>query len=624
VKTISIKKRLALGTVVAVAAGLLTTVSATTANAALSVNLLSYTGGAVTAQDNLSSGAPAKGVASSGLVESTFVAQTSTNGAATGVMLASGRLSLTIVGPTTVSATDVRDTIVVTGGAILDSSGGGTNGAVVAINTDGTRADLVTTATSSAGDTYSFLIAPTVAAGGTITIQRFTGITLGAAAAFSTAGALNFNGAISVVAAATTGVSTAKSWAYLLAPNTAATFPSAGDQATPTGTTWVSTGWNGTTTSPATWDQVKGFIVPNGNVAGIQFAIHDAYGNAAAAANGFLSITSDNCYVALGSNYSTSKSYYSSSDSGDAATAARVVSVINATANTATTCATTISFNGSVIATKSIKFLGDIASVTAVTAGTASTTDSLNVGSKLLSVTYKDAAGNVVPGSDAAVDSGSNAYVTTIRTTTNYKNSDYARWAAGKSGLYDWACGGVAGSASFVLKTTNAAGATIKSAPVTLKCSAAPYTYAIKMDKDTYATGDIATVTITFKSSDGSVPNDVTVFGPTANSVSSGAFATSNSGYVTAPSGTADTSTDGVLTYKMVIGQTAGSFPVVVSVPSLNANGVATDQTATIKVTAAAAAANPDITALVNVVGTLLTSFTKQISALIKALSKKK
>ena len=172
-------------------------------------------------------------------------------------------------------------------------------------------------------------------------------------------------------------------------------------------------------------------------------------------------------------------------------------------------------------------------------------------------------------------------------------------------------CGGQPGSASLVLKVTNAAYATIKSAPVTLACGAAADSYTIATDKSSYAAGEIATVTVTFKDAAGGVSNDVTAFTP-ANTVASGAF----TGLVTAPA-LADTSTSGVLTYKAIVGQVAGSFPVVVSIPSVNlAHGK--DQTAMITVTSQATDA---VSQLVKVVGTLLTSFTKQIAALIKALA---
>ena len=83
------------------------------------------------------------------------------------------------------------------------------------------------------------------------------------------------------------------------------------------------------------------------------------------------------------------------------------------------------------------------------------------------------------------------------------------------------------------------------------------------------------------------------------------------------PAASKNTSTNGVLTYKLIVGQTAGSFPVVVDVPAVDAaHGKA--QTAQITVTSQA---TDSVSQLVKVVGTLLTSFTKQIAALIKALA---
>ena len=611
-KTISIKKRLAAVTVLALAAGVMSSVAANATTGVYPVlSYNSYPDITYLAPDGTGAASLA---ASAGTISSAFTPQSST-AAAAGVMLASGRLAITVVAPastatgtTTVPAV-VRDTLVVTGGQIINSAGGsgtlvsGTYGAgtITSVSTDGTKIDLATNAVSATdvpGDTISLLIAPTVAAGGSITIQRFAAVS----SQFGGSSVQSFIGNISVAATGATGaVSTSKSWAYLNAPSAS---PAVG--------------------AAITYDDATGFTVQNGYLGNIQFAIHDAYKNAVySGATGALQVSSDNCVVAIGSNYSTKKSIYVA-DAGDAAGQFRYISVAPAVANTATTCATTISFDGTVIATKTIKFLGDIATMTVAAGGvqaasdtsstyTNATTYSPNGGAGLLSVTYKDAAGNVVPGPVAAVDSGSNAYVTTLAIGGwIHDNTDVARAIAGKSAAGSWICGGSAGSASLVLKVTNAAYATIKSAPVTLACGNAADSYTIATDKATYATGAIATVSITFKDANGAVPNDVTAYA--GNTVASGAWATN--GYVVLPAGT-DTSTSGVLTYKMVVGQTAGSFPVVVDVPAVDAaHGKA--QTAQITVTSQATDA---VSQLVKVVGTLLTSFTKQIAALIKALA---
>jgi len=597
VKTISIKKRLALGTVVAVAAGLLTTVSATTANAAGTGTLWSYTGTSIKWFSNDANGVASVAandvVGSTGVISGAFTAETSSV-AGSGALLASGRLGLSVITP----AALVRDTIVITGGQVIGSANG--SHGTLTVSTDGTKVDVLADATGG-GTSNGLLIAPTVAAGGTITIQRYAGV----ASQYAGSATRTFNAAVSVVAASVAGtISTAKSYAYLDA------YPTPASNA---------------------YDEASGFTIPNGGTQTIRFGAFDAF--SVGATGGYLTYSSDNCYVGL-TSYSTSKSGIDTSVAPTSSYGAGTLYVSQAVANTATTCAVTISYAGTVIGTKTIKFLGDIATITATAAGIAglSAADAAtNKAAPVLSVIAKDAAGNVVPFlASPTIDSGANAYVTGgldykpngSKPVGYYTGTNLVAALSGGGYAGSWLCGGStvgAGSASLVFKTTNAAGATIKSAPMTAACGASPYTYTFKMDKDSYSTGEIATITITFKDSKGGVPNDVYAFGAVdKNVVTSGAFAS----LVTAPAVT-DTSTNGVLTYKAIIGQTAGTFPVVVSVPDVNAAG-GTDQTATIKVTAAAAAANPDITALVNVVGTLLTSFTKQISALIKALSKKK
>jgi len=576
VKTISIKKRIALGTVVAVAAGLLTTVAASTANAAAAT----WSDGSsqlVQWLSNDASGAPSLGNSSVGIVGTAFTAQTGT-AAASGVMLASGRLAINVQ----IANGVARDTYVVTGGQIINSAAvqPGTSGTVATtVNTDGTKLD-VNESVLGVGTLggAQLIIAPTVAAGGTITIVRYTGVSTQYGANASP----TFKASVSVAAASAAGtVSTAKSYAYIDA------YPTAGTNA---------------------YDEPTGFTIPNGKTQTIRFGVYDAYG--VGATGNYLTYSSDNCNVGL-SSYTTSKSGIDTATASTSPYGAGTLYVSQAVANTATTCVVTISYGSTVIGTKTIKFLGDIASITATAGGVENQGGTGNVAAGLLSITYKDAAGNVVPGSNPSVDSGANAYVTSLDAYT-YDLTNVPRAVAGKGAVGAWVCGGSTGSASFVFKTTNAAGATIKSAPVTLACGATADTYTMATDKTSYATGDIATITITFKDAKGGVPNDVSVFSP-VNIVASGAF----TGLVTAAT-TSDTSTNGVLTYKAIVGQVAGTFPVVVSVPSVNTGGHGKDQSATITVTSST---TDSVSKLVEVVGTLLASFTKQISALIKALS---
>jgi len=578
VKTISIKKRIALGTVVAVAAGLLTTVAATTANAVGTGTTWSNAGTTIKWFTNDANGtasvAANNAVGSTGVIANAFAVQGTT--AASGAILASGRLGLSIATP----AADVRDTLVLTGAQVIGSANG--SHSTLTVSTDGTKVDVLADATAG-GTTAGILIAPTVAAGGTISITRYAGVTT----QFGGSASVTFNASVSVVASSVAGtVSTAKSFAYLNVPNS--------------------------TADTNAWDEPTGFTLANGSYQAIQFSALDAYG--IAASGGYLNFSSDNCYVGL-SQYSTSKTGF------DATATSGHVYVSQAVANTAATCVVTISYAGTVIGTKTVKFLGDIASLTATSGGINSISDAAaNRAAGLLSVVAKDAAGNVVPTADATIDSGSNAYVTTLDNTgAGYNTSSLARAILGKGETTTWTCGTLAGSASVVLKTTNAAGATIKAAPVTLACGNDADSYTIATDKTSYAAGDIATVTITFKDVAGGVPNDVKLY--LGNTVASGAWAAANGGFVTAPAALGDSSTSGVLKYKMIVGQTAGTFPVVVSVPNVNTAAHGADQTASITVTSQA---NDAVSQLVKVVGTLLTSFTKQIAALIKALSKKK
>ena len=157
------------------------------------------------------------------------------------------------------------------------------------------------------------------------------------------------------------------------------------------------------------------------------------------------------------------------------------------------------------------------------------------------------------------------------------------------------------------MKRTNAAGATISANSVTARCGGALDTYTASLDKATYATGDIAVLTITGKDANGNAVNDATTAGTGA------AITISGMTEVKAPA-TTDAFSGGVLTYSYKVDNEAGNYVASVYLPSADTQTAA----ATIKVTVGSqGVSNADV---LKAIVSLIASINKQIAALQRAL----
>jgi hypothetical protein len=304
-------------------------------------------------------------------------------------------------------------------------------------------------------------------------------------------------------------------------------------------------------------------------------------------------------------------------------------------ANGAKSTVVTITVDGVVLGSKTINFLGDIATLEASAGGVQSTGTAGGTvwaaDGELLTFKVKDADGNLVPEGATAVAffDGANAIVSTA--TVSQAQSG-ARVALGKGGFGYWVCSGVEGSATIRLSTKNSLGVSIYSNPVTVKCAADHATYSISMDKASYKTGDLAEITVTFKTATGTVPNDqqnmaqsyvtgdvtaCTASAANTPTITSAAFKS----LVVAPA-CGNQTTAGVVKYKAVIDQVAGSFQVAYVAPAVDALGDGgTAQTASITVVASGSSvSNEDV---LKAIVSLIASINKQIAALQKALLKR-
>jgi hypothetical protein len=293
-------------------------------------------------------------------------------------------------------------------------------------------------------------------------------------------------------------------------------------------------------------------------------------------------------------------------------------------ANKAFTTTVTITFNGAVVGTKTVKFLGEVAKVTvtidAIAQAGGSTTDNADIGT----ISYVDDAGNaLLPQSGTSVRSTTvNGFVTNATITTLPTTADPVAY-------YGVACAGNAttasgtGSANLVFRHTNPfSGTNIDSAPVTVTCAGNTATYKASLDKAVYAPGEVATLTITGLDNAGKPANAIY----NMQSTTSGSELT-----VTAPQMTAVTAIStssvrltsaapGTKTYKFVVGNTEGSYNLILAIPKVNAllQGGA-NQTVAYKVAAAPTGAVTNAEVLAAIVK-LIASINKQIRALQKSL----
>jgi hypothetical protein len=173
----------------------------------------------------------------------------------------------------------------------------------------------------------------------------------------------------------------------------------------------------------------------------------------------------------------------------------------------------------------------------------------------------------------------------------------------------------LSGAGTYMLKYVNAVGATIKSAAINATVSAGAASFTASWDKASYATGDIATLTITAKDANGQLVADGVVLG-------AGSLVTTNSDGLASVTSSCDGAAAETTTYsggskvcKFAVKNEAGSYAFTAKVAT------SVDQaavTGTVKVTdASGAVSNADV--LKSIVA-LIASINKQIQALQKLI----
>jgi len=364
-------------------------------------------------------------------------------------------------------------------------------------------------------------------------------------------------------------------------------------------------------------DDASTFV--DGAVAYLAVVGNNGYGNAlplgtwtATATNGAL--------VGIASAAEPSAGATSTASVSAAGTDVRVA-VAQSADYTAQSTVLTLAYNGTTIATKSILITGDLAKIEVSSVATVKSTGSAQY--KTFAVRTFDAAGNQIAKTAAqlSVDSsGLNQNVTAADAGASVA-TDYA-----SNANYITCASTAKGNATLKVKGLTNATTYVYSPEFTVECASTVYSYTASLDKTSYVPGDIATVTITAKDSNGKLVHDLGytandgTTGPTRNLLGGTTLHTvsgSNLTAIVAPAAT-DRFAAGVKTYTFTVGSTEGSYQMTVNLPDFGATASAVTIPYSIKSSSATVTNAEVLAAIVK----LIASINKQIAALQKALKK--
>ena len=316
-------------------------------------------------------------------------------------------------------------------------------------------------------------------------------------------------------------------------------------------------------------------VPANGGGYSIDFALRDAYNANLSSAGAIVVNATNGAKVALGSAGATPVAGTASSVVTNGSGSNSTVYVTQATAGAPITTTVTITYNGTTVCTKTVSIAGTVAALT-VPAGNIAVQDlSASTGSAAwfagdtrtgtFYVVATDSAGNRIAtpttlGTYGYVDGSTNTIVSDIA----FDSSELATSTSSTSPLSatvgTHTCSATAGSSSNVrVKFTLANGTVITSAPFTLSCGDDAATYTAGFDKASYISGDVATLTVTFKDSKGNVANNVSAASALSVIAVPGMTLVSATG-----SATAVLKQGGKFEYTYTVGQTAGKYAAVV------------------------------------------------------------
>jgi len=551
----TIKQRIATVATVAMIVGVLSTVTAPVANAALPTNGTASSLYIATADDtdgtpDLASGAISNTAGSRTSVgwvtDSSATAATSTTDGLristagyTGTVYPGAKIGFSAYGVAT-SAAGVS--VVVTGGTL---SGLIQTSTADTLSLAGSAQAATSYSASRNDHSLSGVFSVSAAVGSTATITAYTGTGI-TGLTTATNGALIGQWVLTVASASLAGVvSIADSYVTQQA-------------CVAKGTTSVGTVTGYDTTSRCA----------NGTVGIIRVQLRDAY--LGAISTGALAASATNSalvnveLMTSGGGIDAADSYAATSsfESLDP-DATNYIIVSQPVANTAGSSVVTITHNGLVVGTKTVSWSGQLATLTIDTANTSvnfanGATEANTTGVKAVYYVAKDAAGNNVSLSAQPSIEGAGALVGVSLSTSS---AQYALMSSstGYGSTTLIIPGGSAstlrGPGSYFLSSTNASGAVIKTAVQNVTVSyLGTDSFTVAWDKTSYSPGEIATMTLTLKDPYGNLVADGTTL--------TGWDAVAPSGFtaVGTACGASSTTLKGVVTCKYAAGNTGGSY----------------------------------------------------------------
>jgi hypothetical protein len=612
--TKTITKRVALATVVALGAGVLSLVSVTSAHATANGTVGASNAGSAAGTLNVATMASPTGSASVDITSAganlnsvglLALTDTVAGTTQTATLLNSGALTVYTTGAAggTYSAS-----IYVTGGTIINASAAPAT-SKQRLNSAGTALTLSDSATILAA-----ALKPNAGVS-SMTVQLYTTTTaaLAAANASPTSGTLIGQITVSIATTAVSGVVSV----------------------TNSGISYT----DGHETDAVTADATSDTYAPSmgtSNYKTVQYGnvyIRDAYKSKVKASGILVASASNGAYV----SWSPSGTAANTAASAGTQTAAYLATTSAGEGYGATftvgnpgtgplTTTITVSYNGVVIGTKAYTFTGDVAKVVLSAPGNGKTSGSTAVTGNSVTLAFADSAGNAIyPDASSAYPQ----YLTSNSNNTKGTGLAYGSvsvWPTSTlSGVVLYSCSGINSTGSLGVDYTTASGVVISSNTVSVSCSGAPVAYTAKFDKASYASGDIATLTVTFKDSQGQLAADLAAGqigaitdGTTTTSANVPAITGSQLTAVNAPT-KAESTANGIATYKFIVGTTAGSYQAVVDFPRVDSATQAA-VSASYKIADAGGTSLNDV--LKGIVS-LIASINKQIAALAKLVTKK-
>jgi len=312
------------------------------------------------------------------------------------------------------------------------------------------------------------------------------------------------------------------------------------------------------------------------------------------------------------------------------------IRVSQGTANAPMTSTVTISYNGTVVCSKTVSIAGTVAALTIPAANIAVQDLSASAGNAkwftgdtrdgTFYVVATDSVGNrVATPATLGSYSADGATLGTTVTTVTFDSASLATKTSSTDVLSATVgrhtCAATAGTQKgVVIKFTLANGTVIKSAPIDLSCADDPASMTASFDKAKYISGEVATLTISFKDSKGNVANNVVAPGTAGTAVVSVPGMT-----LVSTTGASDAvlKSGGKFTYTYTVGQTAGTFAAVVDFTTTNTT---TGQYSTVQTPSYSISTGGDTTTNADVLKSivaLIASINKQIQALQKLILKR-